>query len=473
MNSMNFKTLLSESIGKNNSLVCVGLDTDINKITQKLKSLKAPLFEFNKAIINSTSNHVCSYKLNSAFYEAEGTAGIEQLKHTVEYIHKNCPNIPVILDAKRADIGNTNNSYAKFCFEYIGADAVTLHPYLGKEAIEPFLEYKDKGIIVLCRTSNPGAGEFQDLQIDNKKLYQIVASNVTKEWNYNNNCLLVAGALYPGELAEIRSIVGEDMTILVPGVGAQGGNVEEVVRAGINSYGSGIIINSSREIIYASDDEDFAKVAGTKAKELKEFINRYRYKNLVLDLLKIGAVKFGEFTLKSGIVSPIYLDLRVLVSHPEVMKSTAKAYSGLLENIVFDRMAAVPYAAMPIVAAVSAENSRPWIYTRKESKDYGTKKMIEGEYSLGERIVVVDDMTTNGASKLEVIGPFEKEGLKISDIVVLVDREQGAKGLLAKKGYKLHSVLPMSNILDILKDEEIIDQAMFDSVKEFLAKNSK
>jgi uridine monophosphate synthetase len=207
--------------------------------------------------------------------------------------------------------------------------------------------------------------------------------------------------------------------------------------------------------------------------KLRESINRYRYKNLILDLHKIGAVKFGEFTLKSGMVSPIYLDLRVLVSHPEVMKITAKAYSGLLENIQFDRMAAVPYAAMPIVAAVSAENSRPWIYTRKESKEYGTKKMIEGEYNKEEKVVVVDDMTTNGASKLEVIGPFEKEGLKVSDIVVLVDREQGAKGLLAKKGYKLHSVLPMSNILDILKEEEIIDQAMLDTVKEFLAKNSK
>lgn len=470
---MNFKTLLVESIAKNNSLVCVGLDTDINKIPEKLKNLKEPLFEFNKAIINSTANFVCSYKLNSAFYEAEGISGIEQLKRTVEYIHKNYPNIPVILDAKRADIGNTNNSYAKFCFEYIGADAVTIHPYLGKEAIETFLEYKDKGIIILCRTSNPGAGEFQDLQVDSKKLYQIVASNVSRDWNYNNNCLIVAGALYPNELADIRDIVGEDMTILIPGVGAQGGNVQEVVRAGINSYGSGIIVNSSREIIYSSNNDDYAKKAGIKAKELRESINRYRYKNLVLDLHKIGAVKFGEFTLKSGMVSPIYLDLRVLVSHPEVMKITAKAYSGLLENIQFDRMAAVPYAAMPIVAAVSAENSRPWIYTRKESKEYGTKKMIEGEYNKEEKVVVVDDMTTNGASKLEVIGPFEKEGLKVSDIVVLVDREQGAKGLLAKKGYKLHSVLPMSNILDILKEEEIIDQTMFDTVKEFLAKNSK
>ena len=152
---------------------CVGLDTDINKIPQRFKGLKEPLFEFNKAIINSTSSHVCSYKLNSAFYEAEGSTGIEQLKRTVEYIHKNYPSIPVILDAKRADIGNTNNSYARFCFEYIGADAVTLHPYLGKEAVESFLDYKDKGIIVLCRTSNPGAGEFQDLQVEGKKLYQI------------------------------------------------------------------------------------------------------------------------------------------------------------------------------------------------------------------------------------------------------------------------------------------------------------
>ena len=283
--------------------------------------------------------------------------------------------------------------------------------------------------------------------------------------------MLVVGATYPEELSNVREIVGDDMTLLVPGVGAQGGDVEAMVRAGINAYGEGIIVNSSRDIIFASDGDDFAEVAAAKTAELKDQINKYRHVELILSLARVGAIKFGEFTLKSGIVSPIYLDLRILVAYPEVMRQVAKAYTGLLRTVTYDRMAAVPYAAMPLVAATSAENSQPWIYTRKEAKDYGTKKMIEGEYSAGETIVVVDDMTTNGASKLEVIAPFEKEGLIVKDVVVLLDRQQGAAKILAKKGYKLHVVLTFDVVLSTLLQENIIDTVMYESVKEFLANN--
>lgn len=468
---MNFQTQLSSAIAKNNSLVCVGLDSEVAKLPIKFSKLKEPMYEFNKAIIDVTSEYVCAYKPNTAFYEAEGASGIEQLRKTIAYIHDKYPNIPVILDAKRADIGNTNSGYAKFCFEYLNADAVTLHPYLGREAVEPFLDYEDKGIIILCKTSNLGAGEFQDLELAGKKLYQIVAQNVSEDWNYNNNCMLVVGATYPEELGEIRQIVGDDMTILVPGVGAQGGNIEALLRNGISAYGDGIIVNSSRDIIFASGENDFAEVAAAKSSELRDTVNKFRFTELVLSLQRVGAIKFGEFTLKSGIVSPIYLDLRVLVAYPDVMKQVAKAYTGLLRSLTYDRMAAVPYAALPLVAATSTENNQPWIYTRKESKDYGTKKMIEGEYRAGETIVVVDDMTTNGASKLEVIAPFEKEGLVVKDVVVLLDRQQGAGKILAKKGYNLHAVLTFDVVLDTLLSEKIIDEQMHSIVTEFLANN--
>jgi orotate phosphoribosyltransferase len=192
-------------------------------------------------------------------------------------------------------------------------------------------------------------------------------------------------------------------------------------------------------------------------------------KDLIIQLSKIGGIKFGEFTLKNGMLSPIYIDLRVLVSYPNVMKTVAETYSGLLKDLEFDRMAAVPYSALPIVASVSMVNERPWIYTRKEAKDYGTKKLIEGEYKAGETIVVVDDMTTDGTSKLEVIAPFEKEGLKIKDIVVLLDREQGATKNLADKGYKLHSVITLKKALDILLEAKVIDDAMFKKVHDFLS----
>ncbi len=266
-------------ITRNNSLACVGLDSDIKKIPAHLQNNLTPQFTFNKAIIDATHDLVCAYKPNSAFYEARGAKGIEELKITCNYIKEKYPEVVIILDVKRADIGNTNEGYANFCFDYLGADAVTIHPYLGKEAITPFLKRADKGVIILCRTSNPGAGEFQDLKIDDKELYKIVAENVVNKWNTNGNCLLVVGATYPEEMAEIRKIAGE-MTFLVPGIGAQGGDVEKTVKAGLNCQKSGMIINSSRGIIFASSGENFAQKAREETIKLKEEINKHRKETL-------------------------------------------------------------------------------------------------------------------------------------------------------------------------------------------------
>lgn len=265
---MRFQEKLNRIAKKNNSLLCVGLDPQIDKIPSHLKIEKYPLFAFNKSIIDATHDFVCAYKPNSAFYEALGSSGILQLKLTIDYIRTKYPDTITILDAKRADIGNTNNGYTKFVFEYLQMDAVTLHPYLGKEAIQPFLNYKDKGLIILCRTSNPGAGEFQDLKVNGEPLYRYVAMQVKNKWNTNKNCLLVVGATYPEEMQEIRKVVG-DMTFLVPGIGAQGGNVEKTVRAGLNSKSAGMIINSSSGIIFAKDPR-------REAMKLRDEINRFR-----------------------------------------------------------------------------------------------------------------------------------------------------------------------------------------------------
>jgi len=266
---MNFQQKLDRIIKKNNSLVCVGLDSDISKLPSRFKKNKYPQFAFNKEIIEKTHDLVCAYKLNSAFYESQGAEGVKELKMTCDYLKKNYPIIPIILDAKRADIGNTNEGYVKFAFDYLRADAITLHPYLGREAIEPFLQKKDKGIIILCKTSNKGAGELQDLIINKRQLYKIVAQKVVKEWNKNKNCLLVVGATYPKELKEVRKIVGDNMTLLIPGIGAQGGDLEKTVKAGLNKKKSRIIINSSRGII-------FSEKPRKEARKLKEEINKFR-----------------------------------------------------------------------------------------------------------------------------------------------------------------------------------------------------
>ena len=276
---MDFKRKLSASWAKNNSLLCVGLDPNMDMLPAHLRDSQTPFFDFNKAIIDATAGLVCAFKPNSAFYESRGAAGIEELKQTCDYIRQSYADIPVILDFKRGDIGNTNNHYTKFAFDYLQVDAVTVQPYQGRQAVQPFLDCKDKGIMVLCRTSNVGSDEFQDMLVDGRKLYLHVAEHVRDERNTNDNCQLVVGATYPKELAEIRALVGDNMVFLVPGFGAQGGETEATVKAGINSARRGLIINSSRDIIYASGGEDFAEAARQKAQAARDEINTYKGEN--------------------------------------------------------------------------------------------------------------------------------------------------------------------------------------------------
>lgn len=273
---MSFQDTLDAAITTNNSLLCVGLDPDMAKLPAHLQGGASAFVDFLKEIVDATADAVCAFKPNSAFFEAHGAAGIEQLKEVCDYIHATHPDIPIILDFKRADIGNTNNYYVELAYTYLGVDAVTIQPYLGREAVEAFLAHADKGVIVLCRTSNAGAHEFQDLEVNGRKLYLQVADNVAHEWNSNGNCLLVIGATYPDELKEIRTLVGDDMTFLVPGIGAQGGDVEATVKAGVNAAGRGLIINSARDIIYQSSGTDFAEAARARAHAVRDEINQYR-----------------------------------------------------------------------------------------------------------------------------------------------------------------------------------------------------
>jgi len=270
---MNFINTVRSAWGHKNTLLCVGLDPDPDKIPRHIRKMGEPLLEFNKAIIDSTCDLVCAYKPQIAFYSASKAEN--QLEATIDYIHTRYPDTPVILDAKRGDIASTASMYAREAFERYHADAVTVNPYMGGDTLDPFLKHKDKGIIILCRTSNPGAVDIQDLETNGKKIYRIIAYKASEEWNYNGNVLLVAGATYPLELKEIRSIVG-DMPFLVPGIGAQGGDIEKTVRNGIDHNGAGMIINSSRSIIYASPEGDFAAAARNAAMNLRNEINLYR-----------------------------------------------------------------------------------------------------------------------------------------------------------------------------------------------------
>jgi orotidine-5'-phosphate decarboxylase len=257
----------------NNSLVCVGLDPEIERFPPQILDQPSPIFQFNKAIVDATADLVCAYKpqfAHYAAYEAE-----DQLERTIDYIQSSYPTIPVILDSKRGDVGNTAERYAIEAFERYHADAVTVNPYLGGDSLEPFLKYEDKGVIILCRTSNPGAGDLQDLQIGGRRLFHTVADLAARRWNTRGNCMLVVGATYPRELAEVREITG-NMPFLVPGVGAQGGDVAQAVQNGQTAAGSGLVISSSRSILYAASDENFASAARAATEKLRDQVNASR-----------------------------------------------------------------------------------------------------------------------------------------------------------------------------------------------------
>lgn len=270
---MSFHQRLREVWQTQNSLVCVGIDPELEKLPEHLRAEREPYFAFGTQIVDATAPYVCAFKPQAAHFAAVGAE--EQLARLISYIQTRYPEIPVILDAKRGDIGRTATQYVKEAFERYAADAVTVNPYLGRESLAPYFEYADRGVIVLCRTSNPGSDWIQGIQVSGQPLYLSVAQQV-RAWDENDQCLLVTGATYPEELRQVRECVA-DMPLLVPGVGAQGGDVESVVKAGLDANGAGLCISSSRGIIYAGSGPDFADQAGRAAKLLRDQINGTRH----------------------------------------------------------------------------------------------------------------------------------------------------------------------------------------------------
>ncbi len=471
-----FFTQLEERARAVNSLLCVGLDPRADTADE----LRAEC----RRLIEATAPYALAFKPNSAFFEAHGAEGMAALRDVIASIPK---DIPVILDAKRGDIGETSEAYAKAAFEILGAHALTVNPYLGGESLGAFIDRSDRGVFILCKTSNPGAEEFQSLKVDGEKqLYEVVAERA-QSWNTKNNVGLVVGATYPQAIARARELA-PDLWFLVPGVGAQGGDLKQTLEAGLREDGLGLIINASRSIAHAANP-------GDEAKRLRDEINAITREiilspeqrdsssrsallgmtkwGLANDLLESGCVRFGQFTLKSGKVSPIYLDLRRLVSYPRIMRRVAKSYADVLKELQFDRVAGLPYAALPIGTAISLEMNRPLIYPRREVKEYGTKAAIEGDYNAGETVVVIDDLATTGDTKIESIQKLEAAGLKVKDSVVLIDREQGAKEMLGKAGYNFHAVTTLRKLLDEWRASSAITREQFDEVMGFLGQTSE
>ena len=266
---------LARRIEAANSLLCVGLDPDFEKLPQRYRGHVDPQERFGEWIVDQTAEYAAAIKLNAAFYEARGAEGVAEMERTVEYVRERYPDLVTICDAKRADIGNTNKGYVEAIFDRMGFDAVTLHPYLGREALEPFLSRRDKMCIVLCRTSNAGAGEFQDLIVDGRPLWLTVAERVSSAWDLDGNCALVVGATYPEEMLRIRETAPRT-TLLVPGIGTQGGDVRAAVRAGLGAQGAGMLLSVSRSILFSEDPSAAARALRDEINSAREMVNAAR-----------------------------------------------------------------------------------------------------------------------------------------------------------------------------------------------------
>jgi len=461
---MGFFRKLTSAIDRSSSLLCVGLDPRINQLPPGA-GMERRLFEWGTAIIDQTADLVCCYKPNFAFYEQAGLDGLRALRDTIRQIPE---NIPVLLDVKRGDIGPTASAYAAAAYDIWGADAVTLSPYLGEDGVKPFLETDGKAAFILCYTSNPSAKQIQEHGIP--PLFEHIARRA-QGWGDEQQIGFVVGATQLSALRRVRELCPQNW-ILAPGVGAQGGKLEDALRAGIREDGKGLIIPVSRGIIFAPDprkaasdlrDRIQAGLTGVQAETKNGFL-----RELAQALFNAECIQFGSFTLASGMKSPIYIDLRRVVSFPDLFSLVVHAYMQRLIGLSFDHIASVPYAALPIGAVVAASLRASLIYPRKKAKDHGTARQVEGSYQPGQLAVLLEDVITSGGSVVSAAETLRNAGLTVRDVVVLVDRQQGGKTHLEESGLRLRAVMKIGDLLGELRSAALIDYATFAEVKEYL-----
>ena len=467
---MSFFSKLTDAIRINDTLLCVGLDPQQDMLPVG-ENIEESLLDWGKGIIAQTSDLVCCYKPNFAFYEQFGLAGLRTLQRTVAVIPG---SIPVLLDVKRGDIGSTAAALAAAAYEHWGADAVTLSPYLGEDSIKPFLAPDGKAVFILCYTSNPSAAQVQQYGVP--PLFEHIARTV-QNWGNPEQIGLVVGATQPDALLVVREICPQTW-ILAPGVGAQGADLGEALHAGLRADDSGLIIPVSRGIIAAIDPRkaamglrDNIRQEQSKVRvEAREVLSRKT--DLIVALFDTGCIKFGSFKLASGKLSPIYIDLRRVISFPGLFRKVAQAYTEIVQGLSFDHIASVPYAALPAGSVVAWQLGVSMIYPRKEIKQHGTGQAIEGSFDAGQKAVMIEDVITTGGSIVTAAEVLRQAGIVLKDVVVLVDREQGGDMKMEEIGLSLHSVLKISEIVSILKQKTLIDAETHKTVMQYLNDNA-
>jgi uridine monophosphate synthetase len=472
---MHFIDKLESAIRLNSSLLIVGLDpnpellppSDGDRYALSAENsssrdvLIQQLSDWLQWIVAQTADLVCAYKPTLGFYEALGSAGLDLLQSVLRIIPA---HIPVILDAKHSDL-NTSNFMAQMVFTQWQVDAITLSVYPGQDLVAPFLVYSGKAVLISCRTSNPSAIQLQSYPTVESPLYLHIVQE-SKTWGTSDQLGLEVGTKTPEVLARVRAIAPERL-ILVRSIWQDGVDLSQIVKAGLNRNGEGLLIPIPQ--VWTSCEDLSAQV-----RSLREQVNYIRtqtiqenascevwvsnlctlnqnpHLNLILQLYDVGCILFGNFVQASGAVFPYYIDLRKIISNPQLFQQVLDAYAGILKDLRFDRIAGIPYGSLPTATGLALQLNCPMIFPRKEVKAHGTRRIVEGNFEPGETAVVVDDILISGNSAMEGAAKLKSVGLNVQDIVVFLDHEQDVRSRLQANGYQPHSVLSISEVVKTL-----------------------
>jgi uridine monophosphate synthetase len=484
INQTNFSDKLLAAIESNQSLLYLAIDPDtesfpitVSVTGEETQSFVTDLLTKVKFAIDQTADLICACKLNLGFYQSLGIPGLELLQQILTIIP---PQIAVILDAKHCDL-NTSTVFAKTVFEDWQVDAVTLSPYAGFDQVAPFLLYPGKTVFVLCATANASAATVQEYPTPENPLYlQLV--RVSQTWATPEKLGLEVGVM-PDVLARIRSSAPERLILVEGNIAtendiAEANDLTQMLEAGLSKNGEDLLLPIPRNLLAGSNprqaiqklrdninEQRLNTIAGSPTCELWLpdvcFLQPEPNRDLILQLYDIGCVVFGDHVQASGAVFPYYIDLRKIISTPQIFHQIVSAYADILKDLKFDRIAGIPYGSLPTATGLALRMERPMIFPRKEVKTYGAGKLIEGHFQAGETIVVVDDILISGKSVMEGAAKLKSAGLNVEDIVVLIDHEQGVKDKLQVNGYRAHSVLALSEIAQILYQANRIDTEQF------------
>jgi uridine monophosphate synthetase len=488
---MTFFESLEDSAHKKGGPLCVGIDPRI----EPGDDIRDRLISYGRRVVDACAPYCVAFKPQLAFFERHGAEGWSALEAVLEHIRSIDSEFPVILDAKRGDIGSTAEAYAQALLDRPGNLAVTLSPYLGKESAEPFLKRKGRGAFILCRTTNPGAGRLQERILDDGTPLFLAVSDEALSWEPDSagtSIGLVVAGNDPAILGAVRNR-HPDPWFLAPGIGAQGGKADQAIAAGARTDGFGVLVSASRSVADAADP-------AAAARELRDSLDKARSalktktgsrfaaanpvnirgvsmrltpaerKELLVGLFRIGAFQTGEFTLKSGLISPFYLDLRRIGADPRILSLTGRAYGELLEGLKADHLAGIPVAALPLAAAASLATGRSLIYPRLEKKAHGSGARVEGVWKAGDVAVMLDDLITTGGSKREAAAVLREAGLEVRDLVVLIERGDEGRRDMAEAGISLRAWARVEDLLEAGLDAGYLDRDMARRVMDFTRK---